>query len=175
MDIKQVQETIEMIEEQNFDIRTITIGISLLDCIDTDIDRVAAKVYDKVVAKASKLVEEGDEIASELGIPIVNKRVSVTPISLIGAATDATDYVPIAKALDKAAHEIGVDFIGGFSALVQKGYQKGDEILINSIPRALAETEKVCSSVNIGSTKSGINMTAVRDMGRIIKETSRSV
>ena len=174
MDIKQVQETIEMIEEQNFDIRTITMGISLLDCIDTDIDRVAAKVYDKVVAKASKLVEVGDEIASELGIPIVNKRVSVTPISLIGAATDATDYVPIAKALDKAAHEIGVDFIGGFSALVQKGYQKGDEILINSIPRALAETEKVCSSVNIGSTKSGITMTAVRDMGRIIKETSEA-
>lgn len=174
MDIKQVTETIEMIEEQNFDIRTITMGISLLDCIDTDINRAAEKIYQKIVSKASNLVAVGDEIAAELGIPIVNKRVSVTPISLIGAATDATDYVPIAKALDKAAHEIGVDFIGGFSALVQKGYQKGDEILINSIPRALAETEKVCSSVNIGSTKAGINMTAVRDMGRIIKETSEA-
>ena len=174
MDIRQVTETIEMIEEQNFDIRTITMGISLLDCIDTDIDRVAEKVYNKIVAKAGKLVAVGDEIAAELGIPIVNKRVSVTPISLIGAATDATDYVPIAKALDKAAHEIGVDFIGGYSALVQKGYQKGDEILINSIPRALAETSKVCSSVNIGSTKTGINMTAVRDMGRIIKETAEA-
>ena len=120
------------------------------------------------------MVAVGDEIAAELGIPIVNKRVSVTPISIIGAATDATDYVPFAKALDRAAKEIGVNFIGGFSALVQKGYQKGDEILINSIPRALAETDFVCSSVNIGSTKTGINMTAVRDMGRIIKEASEA-
>lgn len=120
------------------------------------------------------MVSVGDEIAAELGIPIVNKRVSVTPIALIGAATDATDYLPLAHALDKAANEIGIDFIGGFSALVQKGYQKGDEILINSIPQALAQTSKVCSSVNIGSTKSGINMTAVRDMGRIIKETAEA-
>ena len=169
MDIRQVTETIAMIEEQNFDIRTITMGISLLDCIDTDIDRAAEKIYQKITTKAKDLVAVGDEIAAELGIPIVNKRVSVTPISLIGAATDSRDYVPLAKALDKAAKEIGVDFIGGFSALVQKGYQKGDEILINSIPRALAETDKVCSSVNIGSTKTGINMTAVADMGRIIK------
>lgn len=165
MDIRQVTETIAMIEEQNFDIRTITMGISLLDCIDPDINRAAEKIYQKIRTKAANLVAVGDEIAAELGIPIVNKRVSVTPISLIGAATDATDYVVLAKALDKAAKEIGVDFIGGFSALVQKGYQKGDEILINSIPRALAETDKVCSSVNIGSTKSGINMTAVADMG----------
>ena len=165
MDIRQVTETIAMIEEQNFDIRTITMGISLLDCIDPDINRAAEKIYQKITTKAANLVAVGDEIAAELGIPIVNKRVSVTPISLIGAATDATDYVVLAKALDKAAKEIGVDFIGGFSALVQKGYQKGDEILINSIPRALAETDKVCSSVNIGSTKSGINMTAVADMG----------
>ena len=172
MDIRQVTETIAMIEEQNFDIRTITMGISLLDCIDPDIERAAEKIYQKITTKAANLVAVGDEIAAELGIPIVNKRVSVTPISLIGAATDATDYVVLAKALDKAAKEIGVDFIGGFSALVQKGYQKGDEILINSIPRALAETDKVCSSVNIGSTKSGINMTAVADMGRIIKETA---
>lgn len=126
MNIKQVTETIEMIEEQNFDIRTITMGISLLDCIDPDIECAADKIYEKIVTKAADLVAVGDEIAAELGIPIVNKRVSVTPIALIGAATSATDYVPLAKALDKAAHEIGVDFIGGFSALVQKGYQKGD-------------------------------------------------
>ena len=174
MDIKQVTETIAMIEEQNFDVRTITMGISLLDCIDSDIDKAAEKVYNKIVSKAKNLVAVGDEIAAELGIPIVNKRVSVTPISIIGAATDATDYVPFAKALDRAAKEILVNFIGGFSALVQKGYQKGDEILINSIPRALAETDFVCSSVNIGSTKTGINMTAVRDMGRIIKEASEA-
>ncbi|MGT2925306.1 PFL family protein [Streptococcus caviae] len=172
MDIKQVTETIAMIEEQNFDVRTITMGISLLDCIDSDINKAADKIYSKVVEKAGKLVEVGDDISAELGIPIVNKRISVTPISIIGAATDASDYVPLAKALDRAAKDIGVNFIGGFSALVQKGYQKGDEILINSIPQALAETDFVCSSVNIGSTKSGINMTAVRDMGRIIKETS---
>ena len=172
MDIKQVTETIAMIEEQNFDVRTITMGISLLDCIDSDINKAADKIYKKVVEKAGSLVQVGDEIAAELGIPIVNKRVSVTPISIIGAATDATDYLPLAHALDKAVNDIGIDFIGGFSALVQKGYQKGDEILINSIPRALAETSKVCSSVNIGSTKSGINMTAVADMGRVIKETA---
>ena len=124
MDIKQVTETIAMIEEQNFDVRTITMGISLLDCIDSDIDKAAEKVYNKIVSKAKNLVAVGDEIAAELGIPIVNKRVSVTPISIIGAATDATDYVPFAKALDRAAKEIGVNFIGGFSALVQKGYQK---------------------------------------------------
>ena len=126
MDIKQVTETIAMIEEQNFDIRTITMGISLLDCIDSDIERAADKVYQKITTKAKDLVTVGNEIAAELGIPIVNKRVSVTPISLIGAATDARDYLPLAHALDRAAKEIGVDFIGGFSALVQKGYQKGD-------------------------------------------------
>lgn len=124
MDIRQVTETIAMIEEQNFDIRTITMGISLLDCIDPDINRAAEKIYQKITTKAANLVAVGDEIAAELGIPIVNKRVSVTPISLIGAATDATDYVVLAKALDRAAKEIGVDFIGGFSALVQKGYQR---------------------------------------------------
>ncbi|EHJ56085.1 UPF0210 protein [Streptococcus urinalis FB127-CNA-2] len=172
MDIRQVKETIDMIDEQHFDIRTITMGISLLDCIDTDIDKVCDKVYRKIVDKASNLVTVGNQIAAELGIPIVNKRVSVTPISLIGAATNVDDYTPIAKAMDAAAEEIGVDFIGGFSALVQKGYQKGDEILIQSIPRALAETNKVCASVNIGSTKAGINMTAVADMGKVIKETA---
>ncbi|MEE1326265.1 MAG: DUF711 family protein, partial [Streptococcus sp.] len=142
MDIRQVTETIAMIEEQNFDVRTITMGISLLDCIDPDINKAADKIYKKVVEKAGSLVEVGDEIAAELGIPIVNKRVSVTPISIIGAATDATDYLPLAHALDKAAHEIGIDFIGGFSALVQKGMTKGDWNLIRSIPEAMATTER---------------------------------
>lgn len=172
MDIQNIKETITMIEEQNFDIRTITMGISLLDCIDPDIDKAAEKIYQKIVAKAGRLVEVGNGIAAELGIPIVNKRVSVTPISIIGAATDANDYTPIALAMDKAAKEIGIDFIGGFSALVQKGYQKGDKVLLNSLTHALSSTERVCASVNVGSTKTGINMTAVRDMGEIIKEMS---
>ena len=173
MDIKNVTETIAMIEEQNFDIRTITMGISLLDCIDPDIDKAAEKIYAKITDKARDLVKVGNEISAELGIPIVNKRVCVTPIAIIGAATDAADYVPLAKAMDEAAKKVGIDFIGGFSALVQKGYAKGDKILIDSIPAALAATQKVCSSVNIGSTKTGINMSAVADMGRVIKETAR--
>lgn len=173
MDIKNVTETIAMIEEQNFDIRTITMGISLLDCIDPDIDKAAEKIYAKITDKARDLVKVGNEISAELGIPIVNKRVCVTPIAIIGAATDAADYVPLAKAMDEAAQKVGIDFIGGFSTLVQKGYAKGDKILINSIPAALAATQKVCSSVNIGSTKTGINMSAVADMGRVIKETAR--
>ncbi|WP_298755413.1 PFL family protein [uncultured Campylobacter sp.] len=173
MDIKNVTETIAMIEEQNFDIRTITMGISLLDCIDPDIDKAAEKIYAKITDKARDLVKVGNEISAELGIPIVNKRVCVTPIAIIGAATNATDYVPLARAMDEAAQKIGIDFIGGFSALVQKGYAKGDKILIDSIPAALAATQKVCSSVNIGSTKTGINMSAVADMGRVIKETAR--
>ena len=173
MDIKNVTETIAMIEEQNFDIRTITMGISLLDCIDPDINKAAEKIYAKITDKARDLVKVGNEISAELGIPIVNKRVCVTPIAIIGAATDATDYVPLAKAMDEAAQKVGIDFIGGFSALVQKGYAKGDKILIDSIPAALAATQKVCSSVNIGSTKTGINMSAVADMGRVIKETAR--
>ena len=173
MDIKNVTETIAMIEEQNFDIRTITMGISLLDCIDPDIDKAAEKIYAKITDKARDLVKVGNEISAELGIPIVNKRVCVTPIAIIGAATNATDYVPLARAMDEAAQKVGIDFIGGFSALVQKGYAKGDKILINSIPAALAATQKVCSSVNIGSTKTGINMSAVADMGRVIKETAR--
>ena len=173
MDIKNVTETIAMIEEQNFDIRTITMGISLLDCIDPDINKAAEKIYAKITDKARDLVKVGNEISAELGIPIVNKRVCVTPIAIIGAATDAVSYVPLAKAMDEAAKKVGIDFIGGFSALVQKGYAKGDKILINSIPAALAATQKVCSSVNIGSTKTGINMSAVADMGRVIKETAR--
>lgn len=173
MDIKNVTETIAMIEEQNFDIRTITMGISLLDCIDPGIDKAAEKIYAKITDKARDLVKVGNEISAELGIPIVNKRVCVTPIAIIGAATDAADYVPLARAMDEAAQKVGIDFIGGFSALVQKGYAKGDKILIDSIPAALAATQKVCSSVNIGSTKTGINMSAVADMGRVIKETAR--
>nr|WP_314882712.1 PFL family protein [uncultured Campylobacter sp.] len=173
MDIKNVTETIAMIEEQNFDIRTITMGISLLDCIDPNMGKAAEKIYAKITDKARDLVKVGNEISAELGIPIVNKRVCVTPIAIIGAATDAPDYVPLAKAMDEAAQKVGIDFIGGFSALVQKGYAKGDKILIDSIPAALAATQKVCSSVNIGSTKTGINMSAVADMGRVIKETAR--
>ena len=173
MDIKNVTETIAMIEEQNFDIRTITMGISLLDCIDPDIDKAAEKIYAKITDKARDLVKVGNEISAELGIPIVNKRVCVTPIAIIGAATNAVSYVPLARAMDEAAQKVGIDFIGGFSALVQKGYAKGDKILIDSIPAALAATQKVCSSVNIGSTKTGINMSAVADMGRVIKETAR--
>ena len=175
MDIKQVTETIAMIEEQNFDVRTITMGISLLDCIDSDIDKAAEKVYNKIVSKAKNLVAVGDEIAAELGIPIVNKRVSVTPISIIGAATDATDYVPFAKALDRAAKESALTLLVVSLHSFKRAIKKGDEILINSIPRALAETDFVCSSVNIGSTKTGINMTAVRDMGRIIKRLLRQI
>jgi UPF0210 protein ccon26_06850 len=174
MNIKQVTETIAMIEEQNFDIRTITMGISLLDCIDANADIACEKIYSKITQKAANLVRVGNEISAELGIPIVNKRISVTPIAIIASATNESDYVKFAKVLDLAAKATGVDFIGGFSALVQKGYTKGDEILINSIPTALAITDKVCASVNIGSTKSGINMTAVRDMGRVIKQTAKA-
>ena len=173
MDIKNVTETIAMIEEQNFDIRTITMGISLLDCIDPDMGKAAEKIYAKITDRARDLVKVGNEISAELGIPIVNKRVCVTPIAIIGAATNAAGYVQLAKAMDEAAQKVGIDFIGGFSALVQKGYAKGDKILIDSIPAALAATQKVCASVNIGSTKTGINMSAVADMGRVIKETAR--
>ena len=169
---QNVLETIKMIEEENLDVRTITMGISLLDCIDSDGKRARAKIYDKIMRSAEKLVPVGKQIESEFGIPIVNKRVSVTPISLIGGATDEDNYVEFAKTLDRAARNLGINFIGGFSALVQKGCTKGDKILIKSIPQALAETEFVCSSVNVGSTKTGINMNAVRDMGHIIKQTS---
>lgn len=169
---QNVLETIKMIEEENLDVRTITMGISLLDCIDSDGKRARAKIYDKIMKSAEKLVPVGKQIESEFGIPIVNKRVSVTPISLIGGATDEDNYVEFAKTLDRAARNLGINFIGGFSALVQKGCTKGDKILIKSIPQALAETEFVCSSVNVGSTKTGINMNAVRDMGHIIKQTS---
>ena len=173
MDSKQIYETSQMLSSENLDIRTITMGISLLDCIDSDSDRACQKIYDKITTKARDLVKVGEQIELEYGIPIANKRVTVTPISLIAAASNDHDYVKYAKTLDKVAQELGIDFIGGFSALVQKGYQKGDEILINSLPQALAETNYVCASVNVGSTKSGINMDAVKQMGKVIVEGSK--
>ena len=167
-----ILETIKMIEEEHLDIRTITMGISLVDCAADDINVLADKIYDKVTRRAEKLVATGEQIESELGIPIINKRISVTPIAMIGATSSADSYVPLAQALDRAAATTGVNFIGGFSALVQKGFSKGDEILIRSIPEALATTELVCSSVNVASTKTGINMDAVRMMGEVIRQTA---
>ena len=171
MNVKNILETINMIEEQKLDIRTITMGISLLDCIDSDGEKAREKIYKKITTCAKDLVKVGQEIESEFGIPIVNKRVSVTPISIIAGACDDKDYVEFAKVLDKAAEELGIDFIGGFSALCQKGYTKGDEILIKSIPKALACTNKVCASVNVGSTRAGMNMDAIKQMGQV-KQTA---
>jgi uncharacterized protein (UPF0210 family) len=168
----EILQTIQMIDQQNLDIRTITMGISLLDCAHQDANVACTRIYDKICKKAERLVAVGQEIEREFGIPIVNKRVSVTPISLVAAASDTNDYVPFAKTLDKAAKACGINFIGGFSALVQKGFTQADRNLIAAIPQALATTDFVCSSVNIGSTKAGINMDAVAEMGRIIKETS---
>ncbi|EAE3034109.1 PFL family protein [Listeria monocytogenes] len=172
METNQILETIRMIEEEKLDIRTITMGISLLDCMDGDGEVARKKIYQKIVTKARNLVAVGETIESEFGIPIINKRISVTPIAIIAGSSADTDYVEFAKTLDAAAKEVGVNFIGGYSALVQKGYTKGDEILIRSIPQALAQTERVCSSVNVGSTRTGINMDAVRQMGEVIKETA---
>ena len=165
-------ETLRMIEEENLDIRTTTMGISLMDCIDSNGERARQKIYDKITKYAENLVKVGGEIETEFGIPIINKRISVTPIALIAAASNDKNYTAFAKILDKAANEVGVNFIGGFSALVQKGFAKGDEILIKSIPEALSETDRVCSSVNLASSKTGINMDAVKIMGSIIKETA---
>ena len=174
ININEVLETNDMIEKENLDVRTITLGISLMDCIDSDLDRLNEKIYNKIKTVAKDLVATGQEIEKEFGIPIVNKRISVTPIALIGGAACKTpdDFVTIAKTLDKVRAEVGVNFLGGYSALVSKGMTKADELLIRSIPKALAETELVCSSVNLGSTKTGINMDAVRLMGDIIKETA---
>ena len=169
---KDIIETQDMIDKRHLDIRTITMGISLLDCADTDIHKCAQKVYDKICRRAERLVQVGQDIEWEFGIPIVNKRISVTPMSLVGAACTADSYVPLALAMDNAAKTCGVNFIGGFSALVQKGCTDSDWKLIRSIPEALAATERVCSSVNVGSTKAGINMDAVAEMGRIIKKTA---
>lgn len=166
-----ILETINMIQEENLDIRTITMGISLLDCADSDIDRACDKIYDKICKRAENLVKTGENIEREYGIPIINKRISVTPIAMVSAASGG-DPVKYAKVLDKAAKEVGVNFLGGYSALVQKGFAAGDERLIRSIPEALAVTDRICSSVNIGSTKAGINMDAVRLMGQIVKESA---
>lgn len=172
----EVIETNNMIEQEKLDVRTITLGISLLDCCDSDLDAVNEKIYKKITTLAGKLVSTGDDIEREFGIPIVNKRISVTPIALVGGAAcrKPEDFVTIAKTLDKAAQEVGVNFIGGYSALVSKGMTEADEMLIRSIPQALAATERVCSSVNVGSTKTGINMDAVRLMGEIIKKTAEA-
>ncbi|MBM6990575.1 PFL family protein [Mobilibacterium timonense] len=168
-EVGEIRETIDMIDEENLDVRTITMGISLLDCVDSDIDRSCRKVVEKIKKCAGKLVETGEIIEKRYGIPIVNKRVSVTPIAMLAGASGG-DPVKYAKALDEAARAIGVNFIGGYSALVQKGFGPGDRELIESIPRALAETERVCSSVNIGSTKAGINMDAVKTMGTVVRQ-----
>lgn len=170
----EVAETNEMIEKENLDVRTITLGISLLDCADSDLEKCKEKIYRKITEAAKDLVETGEEISREFGIPIVNKRISVTPIALVGAGAckSAKDFASLAKVLDKAAHEVGVNFIGGYSALVSKGMTEADRLLMESIPLALSETERVCSSVNLGSTRCGINMDAVRMMGSVIKETA---
>ncbi|MDO4445246.1 MAG: PFL family protein [Bacillota bacterium] len=172
----EVNETNQMIEQENLDVRTITLGISLLDCVDADLDEVNRKVYEKITTLAKDLVQTGEDISREYGIPIVNKRISITPMALVGGAACKTpeDFVTLAKTLDKAAKEVGVNFIGGYSALVSKGMTRADELLIRSIPQALAETERVCSSVNLGSTKTGINMDAVKLMGEIVLATAEA-
>lgn len=172
----EVQETNKMIDNYNLDVRTITLGISLLDCITDDLDKLNDNIYNKIKGLAENLVETGEAISKEYGIPIVNKRISVTPIALVGGQACKTpdDFVTIAKTLDKVAKEVGVNFLGGYSALVNKGMTNAEELLIKSIPKALAETERVCSSVNVGSTKTGLNMDAVRLMGEIVKETAEN-
>ena len=172
----EVSETNKMIEQENLDVRTITLGISLLDCIDSNLEELNRKIYDKITTTAKNLVSVGRDIEKEFGIPIVNKRISITPISLVGAAACKTpaDFVTVAKMLDRAAKEVGVNFIGGYSALVSKGMTKSDENLIRSVPQALAETERICSSINVGSTKTGINMDAVRLCGQIVKDTAEA-
>lgn len=165
-------ETVNMIDNENLDVRTITMGISLLSCIDDDIDRACTKIYDKICRYANNLVKTGEDISSEYGIPIINKRISVTPIGMVASACQTQKIVKFAQTLERAANTVGVNFIGGYSALVQKGFSDGDYALIESIPEALSITDHVCASVNIGSTKAGINMDAVKMMGRIIKQTA---
>ena len=174
INFSEVTETNAMIEKENLDVRTITMGISLMDCIDSDLEALRQKVYDKIYKSAENLVKVGEEISTDYGIPIVNKRISVTPIALVGgsACRSPEDFSQIAVTLDKAARDVGVNFLGGYSALVSKGMTEADKLLIRSIPQALSETELVCSSVNVGSTKTGIDMDAVRLMGTIIKETA---
>lgn len=170
LNVSDILETVKMIEQDNLDIRTITLGISLFDCCDPDIDASCRKIYDKITKTAKDLVKTGENIEKEYGIPIIHKRISVTPISLIASACKSNDYVKFAKTLDRAAKTVGVNFIGGYSALVHKGFAGADEKFIESIPQALTETDLVCSSVNIATTRTGINMDAVAKMGRIVKQ-----
>lgn len=174
INITEVLETNKMIEQENLDVRTITMGINLLDCADSNLEVLCQNIYNKITGLAKDLVKTGEDISKEFGIPIVNKRISITPIALVGGTACKTpdDYVQIAKTLDKVAGELGVNFIGGYSAIVSKGMSRSDELLIRSIPKALACTERICSSVNVGSTKTGINMDAVKLMGEIVKETA---
>lgn len=168
----EVLETNKMIEDYNLDVRTITMGINLMDCADSDIDKFNEKVYHKITTCAKDLVKVGDDLAKQFGVPVVHKRISVTPIAIAAAGCQTDSYVSVAHTLDRAAKAVGVNFIGGFSALVQKGCTKSDEILINSIPQALKETDVVCSSVNIGTSRNGLNMDAVKKMGEIILQTA---
>ena len=174
IDTHDILETINMIDNENLDVRTITMGISLFDCIDSDIDKACSKIYDKICRCAGSLVRTGENISKDYGIPIINKRVSVTPIAMVAAACPNEDPVRFALTLDRAAKTIGINFIGGYSALVHKGFSPGDTALINSIPEALSRTDLVCSSVNIGTTKSGINMDAVAKMGHVVLDTSKA-
>lgn len=176
INISEVTETNQMIEQENLDVRTITMGISLLDCADNNVEAVCRKVYDKITHYAKDLVKTGEDISKEYGIPIVHKRISISPISIVGASACKTpdDYVKIALTLDKAVKELGVNFMGGYSALVSKGLTNSDRLLINSIPEALARTSNLCSSVNVGSTKHGINMDAVKLMGEIVKKAAEA-
>lgn len=169
----EIMETIKMIRDEHLDIRTITMGISLLDCADSDPKAACRKIYDKITRYAENLVKTGEDISARYGIPIINKRISVTPISIVAGASDTTDYIPFAKTLDEAAKTTGVNFIGGYSALVYKGYSKGDTYLTDSIAEALSVTDRVCSSVGVASTKAGINMDAVKQMGEIIVDMSK--
>ncbi|MEI6602588.1 MAG: PFL family protein [Clostridia bacterium] len=168
----EIIETLKMIQEENLDIRTITMGISLRDCADASAQKSCDKIYEKICRRAERLVAVGEEIEREYGIPIINKRISVTPMALVAESSDATSYVPFAHALDRAAHTVGVNFIGGFSALVHKGFTKGDRILVDSLAEALSVTDRVCASINLASTKSGINMDAVAEMGHVIKKAA---
>ncbi|MGC1458371.1 MAG: DUF711 family protein, partial [Steroidobacteraceae bacterium] len=171
---EEILETVKMVQMENLDIRTITMGISLRDCAHPQLAQSAQRAYDKICRYAEKLVRVGDELEREYGIPIINRRISVTPIALVAESSAADDYVAMAQALDRAAVTVGVNFIGGFSALVHKGLTHGDRILIDSLPQALAVTERVCASVNVASTRAGINMTAVGRMGEIILECARA-
>ena len=168
----EIQETNSMIQHMNLDVRTITMGISLLDCADSDINRFNEKIYNKITTKAKDLVKVGKQLELELGIPIVNKRISVTPIAIAAAGCNTDSYVSVAKTLDRAAKDVGVNFLGGFSALVHKGCTPSDRVLIDSIPQALAETDFVCSSVNVGTSRNGIDMDVVKRMGQVIKEAA---